>query len=159
MGFLGTYAGTFSDVSLTLEFLVTFAFFTGYFFARKRQISRHYRTMLVAFLLDVSFMVSYMVKSLIEGHTKFGGPSSIKLYIYYPIVAFHSIISIVVLVLAGFMVYHGFTRTEKFDSSRRMVREVARHHRMGKVTLIVWLLSFLSGILVYSLLYVLYRPL
>ncbi len=159
MGFLGTYAGTFSDVSLMLEIFVTLAFFSGYFFARKRQISRHYRMMVFAFMLDVSFMVSYMVKSLIEGHTKFGGPVAIKMYIYYPVVAFHSIISIVVLLLAGFMVYHGFTRTEKSVDSRKMVREVARHHRMGKITLFIWILSFLSGILVYLLLYVLYRPL
>ena len=159
MGFLGTYAGTFSDISLMLEVLVTLAFFTGYAFARKDQISKHYKTMAVAFTLDVSFMVSYMIKSLIEGHTKFGGPELVRIYIYYPVVIFHSIISIVVLILAGFMVYHGFTRTVKMDGSRKMIREVNRHHRLGKITLFVWFLSFLSGIAVYLLLYVLYRPL
>ncbi|WP_456368515.1 DUF420 domain-containing protein [Geoglobus sp.] len=153
MGFFGTRAGTFSDVSLVLEFLVTFAFLLGYYFARKKDISSHYRTMVSAFALDTSFMVSYMVKSLVEGRTEFVGPAVIKTYVYLPTVIFHSIISIVVLVMAGYMVYHGFRNTEK-TNGRRMLRGVQKHHRLGRLTIITWLLSFASGLAIYYLLYV-----
>ncbi len=153
MGIFGTRASYFSDVSLILEFLVTTAFILGFYFARKRNIPAHYKTMVSALVLDSSFMVSYMVKSLIEGRTEFKGPETIKLYVYLPTVIFHSIISIVVLVMAGYMVYHGFRNTVK-SNGRRMVKNRERHHRLGKLTIIVWLMSFASGIVIYYMLYV-----
>jgi len=157
MGFLGTYASNFSDFSLILEILVTIAFLSGYRFARRRIISKHYKTMITAFILDVSFMVSYMIKSLIEGRTKFGGPENLKLYIYYPLVVFHSIISIVVLALAAYMIYHGFKNTRPING-RKMLTEKGKHHKMGEITIIVWMLSFLSGIAIYFMLYVTFTP-
>jgi len=153
MGFFGTRASYFSDVSLLLEFLVTIAFFLGYYFARKRRISRHYKTMVSALLLYSSFMVSYMVKSLVEGRTEFKGPEAIKTYIYLPTVALHSIISIVVLALAVYMVFHGFRNTEK-TNGRKMVKEKDKHHRIGRLTIITWLLSFATGLVIYYMLYV-----
>ncbi len=155
MGFLGTKASNFSDVSLLLEFLVTAAFLLGYYFAKEKKISAHYRTMVSAFALDVSFMVSYMIKSLVEGRTEFTGPEFVKKFVYLPTVIFHSIISIVVLVLAAYMVYHGFKNTVK-GNGRRMVSERDKHKRIGKITIVTWILSFASGIAVYLLLYVLY---
>ncbi len=153
MGFFGTRAGNFSDISLVLEFLVTFAFLSGFYFAKRKQISFHYKTMVSALLLDSSFMVSYMVKSLIEGRTEFKGPEMIKMYIYLPTVIFHSIISIVVLALAIYMVYHGFRNTEK-TNGRKMFKEKKRHHRLGKLTIITWMFSFATGLAIYYLLYV-----
>ncbi len=153
MGFLGTRASNFSDVSLVLEFMVTGAFFLGFYFARKRNISAHYRTMVTAFILDSSFLVSYMIKSLIEGKTEFTGPVFIKNYVYLPVVIFHSAISIVVLALAAYMVYHGFRNTTK-SNGRKMVRDREKHHRLGKLTIITWLLSFGTGVVIYYLLYV-----
>ncbi len=153
MGFLGTRAGNFSDVSLILEFLVTSAFLLGFYFARKRNISAHYKTMVSALILDSSFMVSYMVKSLVEGRTEFIGPESVRMYIYLPTVIFHSIISTVVLAMALYMVYHGFRNTTK-TNGRRMTGNKERHHKLGKATIIMWILSFASGLAIYYLLYV-----
>jgi|Deesub1362A_J573_1020465.scaffolds.fasta_scaffold00036_164 putative membrane protein len=158
MGFYGTHAGIFSDLSLTLEILITIAFLLGYRFARKRDISKHYKTMTTAFVLDVVFVLSYMVKSLIEGRTGFGGPENLKILVYLPTVIFHSIISVIVLVMAGYMIYYGFKHTERFAGSRRMVDGKSRHVRLGKATIIVWILSVISGILVYLLLYVFFVP-
>jgi len=153
MGFLGTRAGNFSDISLVLEFLITVAFLTGFYFAKKKSISMHYKIMVTALILDWSFLVNYMIKTLIEGRTVFRGPEFVKTYIYLPTVIFHSIISIVVLGLAVYMVYHGFRNTVK-TNGRKMVRNRERHHRLGKITVITWLLSFVSGIAVYYMLYV-----
>ncbi len=157
MGFLGTYASNLSDFSLILEILVTIAFLSGYRFAKKKIISKHYKTMITAFILDISFMVSYMVKSLIEGRAKFGGPENLKLYIYYPLVVFHSIISIVVLALVAYMIYHGFKNTKPING-RKMFSEKEKHHKIGRMTIIVWMLSFVSGIAIYFMLYVIFIP-
>ncbi|ADC64829.1 protein of unknown function DUF420 [Ferroglobus placidus DSM 10642] len=154
MGIFGTRASFFSDLSLILEFFVTFAFLSGYYFARKRKISPHYKTMLSAFILDVSFMVSYMVKSLVEGRTEFTGSEFVKIYVYLPTVIFHSIISIVVLILAAYTIYHGFRSTEKTNGRKMIEKEKKKHHKVGKLTILTWILSFASGLAVYYLLYV-----
>jgi len=155
MGIFGTRASYFSDLSLILEFLVTSAFLLGFYFARRKNIRLHYKTMVSAFALDVSFMVSYMIKSLVEGRTEFTGSEFVRLYVYLPTVIFHSIISLVVLLLAAYMIYHGFKNTAK-SNGRKMVgeEEKRRHHKIGKITIVTWMLSFLSGLAVYYLLYV-----
>ncbi|MCS4541237.1 MAG: DUF420 domain-containing protein, partial [Euryarchaeota archaeon] len=102
MGFLGTKAGFYSDLSMVLEICTTIAFTIGVLYARKHKSIFHHRIMLSALALDIGFLVSYMVKSLIEGRTEFPKltfPIAYK-YVYLPIVIFHSIISIIVLALA-----------------------------------------------------------
>lgn len=155
MSIYGTKASLYSDLSLTLEFLVTAMFFTGYYFARKRNFSFHPKFMATAFMLDVAFLVSYMIKSLAEGRTEFAGPVLVYKFVYLPTVVFHSLISIVVLLLAAFMVYNGI---KNFDREKLIMKaeNVHRHRRFGRITLITWVFSFISGIAVYLLLYVLY---
>ncbi len=155
MGIYGTRASLYSDISLTLEVLVTVMFFTGYYFARKRNFNLHPKFMISAFLLDVAFLVSYMIKSLIEGRTEFKGPVTVYKFIYIPTVVFHSLISIVVLALACFMIYNGL---KNFDRREKKMKDenIKKHRKIGKITLFTWVLSFLSGIAVYLLLYVIY---
>ncbi len=155
MGIYGTKASLYSDLSLTLEFLVTAMFFTGYYFARKRNFSLHPKFMATAFMLDIAFLVSYMIKSLAEGRTEFAGPALIYKLVYLPTVIFHSIISIVVLLLAAFMVYNGI---RNFDREKLSMKpeNVLKHRKFGRITLTTWVLSFMSGLAVYLLLYVLY---
>ncbi len=155
MGVYGTKASLYSDISLTLEILVTIMFLSGYYFARKRNFNLHPKFMVSAFLLDVAFLVSYMIKSLIEGRTEFTGPQNIYKLVYLPTVIFHSLISIVVLALAGFMVYNGLSN---FDRKEKKMKEenIKKHRKIGKITLFTWILSFLSGVAVYLLLYVIY---
>ncbi len=155
MGIFGTKASAYSDLSLTLEFIVTALFFTGYYFARKRNFYLHPKFMGSAFTFDIAFLVSYMVKSLVEGRTEFAGPETVYRLVYLPTVVFHSIISIVVLLLAGFMVYNGIRNFDR-EKLRMKQENVAKHRKFGKITLITWILSFISGIAVYLLLYVLY---
>lgn len=154
-GILGTRAGLLSDVSLSLEFIITGTFLMGFYFARRRRINFHYKAMSVAFALDVSFMVSYMVKSLVEGRTAFQGPDEVYRYIYLPVVVFHSLISLVVLGLAGYMIYNGYKNTRFESETRKMLPpNIKKHRRIGKTTILAWISSFFSGISVYFLLYV-----
>ncbi len=155
MGIYSTEASVYSDISFTLEFLVSFLFFTGYYFAKKRNFRLHPKFMATAFGLDIAFLVSYMVKSLVEGRTDFAGPEKVYKFVYLPVVAFHSLISIVVLLLAAFMVYNGL---KNFDRDKLAMEPAnrGRHRKYGKITLVTWLFSFVSGILVYLLLYVMY---
>jgi putative membrane protein len=143
MGLFGTKASLFSDISLILEFLVTAFFIVGIRYAGKVK-RKHCMLMATAFTLDVSFMVSYMIKSLIEGRTEFVGPETIKLYVYLPTVIIHSIISLLVLFMAAYMVFSGFRGWTE------------RHRKLGMLTFYTWLISFASGIAVYLLLYVLF---
>jgi putative membrane protein len=157
MGFLGTSAGTFSDISLSLEIMVTLCFFTGIFYGRRHLSLVHYKLMTFGFALDVAFMVNYMIKRLVEGATEFEGPRHIYKLVYLPTVVFHSLISVVVLFMAGYLVYYGF-RYSKIVGDRRLFdeRRYHKHRRWGYATAATWLLSFFSGIAVYLLLYVFY---
>ncbi len=155
MGIYGTRASIYSDISLTLEFLVTAVFFAGYYFAKKRNFKLHPKFMATAFGLDVAFLVSYMVKSLVEGRTEFAGPQQVYKFVYLPVVVFHSLISIVVLVMAAFMVYNGIKNFDRRNFTMNPAN-VSKHRKMGKVTLITWIFSFVSGLAVYILLYVVY---
>jgi len=51
------------------------------------------------------------------------------------------------------MIYHGFRNTVR-ENGRRMIKGKEVHHRIGKITVITWLLSFASGIAIYYMLYV-----
>lgn len=154
-GILGTRAGLLSDVSFSLEFVITGTFLIGFYFARRRRINFHYKAMSIAFALDVSFMVSYMIKSLVEGRTAFQGPEVIYRFVYLPVVVFHSFISIVVLSLAGYMIYNGYRNTSSTSDARKMLPpNIKKHRRTGKTTILAWIASFFSGISVYFLLYV-----
>ncbi|MFQ5800189.1 MAG: DUF420 domain-containing protein, partial [Candidatus Hydrothermarchaeales archaeon] len=125
MGFFGTSAGTFSDLSLSFEVLVTFLFLSGVWYGRRHRSLVHFKLMTAGFFFDVAFMVSYMVKRVIEGSTNFRGPQEAYTFVYLPVVIFHSLISVVVLVLAGYMVYFGYkySRVKKqrrlFESGQR----------------------------------------
>jgi putative membrane protein len=158
MGFYGTSAGVFSDLSLTLEVMVTMVFLLGFWYGRRHISLMHYKLMTLGFIFDSAFMVSYMVKRLVEGSTKFMGPESIYKLVYLPTVVFHSLISAGVLLLAGYMVYYGFRYTKIAEGKRifHTPERYFKHRRVGYATLTAWVLSFCSGIAVYLLLYVLY---
>ncbi|MEE8168309.1 MAG: DUF420 domain-containing protein [Candidatus Hydrothermarchaeales archaeon] len=158
MGFYGTSAGSFSDLSLTLEIAVTIVFLGGVFYARRHRSLLHYKLMTIGFVFDFTFMVSYMAKRLVEGSTEFKGPENMYKLLYLPVVILHSLISVAVLVLAGYMVLYGYRNSTVKGKVRVFhAKEKYRWHRkIGYATVATWIISFLTGISIYLLLYVLY---
>lgn len=113
--------------------------------------------MITVIIVDLLFLVSYMVKSLIEGGTEFRGPSAVKLTVYLPTVIFHSIISIVIIIFAVIMIITAYKWNKKVKGKWKLGAEKgAKHRKYGLYFLIVWYISFITGMIVYLLLYVIY---
>jgi uncharacterized membrane protein YozB (DUF420 family) len=98
MGIFGTAASLFADISLLIEAAILASFIVGWRYAIRKQTNDHYRIMTGAFLLNVAFVGSYMIRSLLtEGSTGFSGSSktsytfrqlsSMALRRYWPLVS------------------------------------------------------------------------
>ena len=158
MGFYGTSAGVFSDLSLSFEVVVTILFLSGVWYGRRHLSLLHFKLMTLGFLFDFAFMVSYMVKKTLEGSTRFMGPEDVYATVYLPVVVFHSLISVAVLILAGYMVWFGYRYSNVLKERRAFEsgERYKRHRKLGYATVAAWMLSFMSGVSVYALLYVMY---
>ncbi len=159
MGVFGTSASLFADISLLIEAAILASFIVGWRYAIRKQTNDHYRIMTGAFLLNVAFVGGYMIRSLLsEGSTGFSGPGFIKDFVYLPTVIVHGIASLAAFALAGLTVYYGYSRS--VQKKRRVFSKPMQrttHRLMGLLTISTWTLSFLTGVLVYILLYVLYQ--
>jgi len=159
MGFFGTSATLFADISLLLQAVILAGFIVGYRYARRKLSDEHYKIMTAAFTLNLIFVASYMIRSLLKGgSTRFLGPDDIKDFVYLPTVIVHGLASLMAFALAGYTVYYGYTRTVQkkkrvfSDPSKRI-----KHRLIGILAISTWALSFATGLLVYVLLYVLFQ--
>jgi len=158
MGFLGTGATSYADFSLVLEAVIFSSFLIGFRYARRRLTNQHYKTMTAAFAINVVFVASYMIKSLVsKGSATFTGPSSLRTYVYLPTVIVHGTSSLLAFALAGYTLYYGYSRS--VEKKRRVflnAGERGRHRMLGLLTISTWLLAFATGLAVYLLLYILF---
>lgn len=112
----------------------------GWGFVRRRRIAAHRACMLGAFCVSVLFLVSYVVYHALAGSRPFTGQGWIR-WLYFSVLVPH-------VVLAAAMV--PFVLTTLY---RALSGDFARHARVARWTLPVWLYVSISGVLVYYLLY------
>ncbi len=123
---------------------------------RASDTNTHHRLMMIATIVNVVFVLSYMAKSLIEGQTSFLGPQNIKVSLYLPVVIIHSIISILVLILSFSLIYTGLKWGTKEPQWSFRGEKTSKHRKFGKYLFIMWYIALISGIIVYLLLYVVF---
>jgi putative membrane protein len=115
---------------------------TGWFFIRRRRIAAHRACMLGAFCLSVLFLASYVTYHALAGSRSFQGQGWLR-WVYFPVLVSH-------IVLAAAMV--PFVLTTLY---RALGSEFARHARLARLTLPVWIYVSLTGVIVYAMLYLL----
>jgi putative membrane protein len=112
----------------------------------------HKRLMLIAMLLSILFLVSYITHHLLAGETRFGdidhdgivtalekeNAGSLRI-LYYIILGTH-------IPLAGLILPFIL-----FSAYRALVGEYAAHKKLARITWPVWLYVAISGVLVYVL--------
>ncbi|MDH5525969.1 MAG: DUF420 domain-containing protein [Nitrospirota bacterium] len=159
-GFLGTKADFWWDVTLTTETIVVAAFFMGWRFGKLHQGLKHQKAMLVATVLVTAWLAMYFTQQAIAGLSGFDGPESIKYGLYLPTIIFHSLVSTLAIVLSGVQIWSGF-RWSRMERGEKVLtgKGAGRHRRMGKVTLLSYLLSVITAYMIYFLLFVIYAPL
>ena len=112
----------------------------GYCFIRQRKVTAHKTCMLTAFGVSSLFLVSYVIYHYHAGSKPFGGTGWIR-GVYYPLLISHLSLAVVIIPLALTTIYRAWR--EQF----------ARHMRLARWTLPVWLYVSVTGVVVYWMLY------
>ena len=100
--------------------------------------------MLAAFTTSALFLISYLVYHAHIGSKPFQGQGPIR-YVYYTILLTHVVLAAVILPMA------------LITLSRALKRQFPRHKAIARWTLPLWLYVSVTGVVVYVMLYHLYR--
>jgi len=103
----------------------------------------HKRAMIFAAYSALLFFITYLSRTIVLGNTSFGGPDHIKIY-YTIFLLFHITLSIVGFVFGVVTLRLAFKR------------QIKKHERLGPITSVIWLISSVTGVMVYLLLYIFY---
>jgi putative membrane protein len=116
---------------------------------RRGNVERHRALMLTSLVLFVAFLALYLYKVALEGPAPFPGPETIYQFVYLPVLGIHITLAIVCVPLLYYVLLLALTRP---------IEELPRtnHRRVGRVAASLWLVSFALGVVVYTMLYVVY---
>lgn len=117
----------------------------GWFAIRRRDRETHRRRMLTAAILGAAFFVSYLLRSLVEGDTTFGGPAAWRPF-YLAFLQLHVLLAAVAGVLGAVALRFG------------LKGRFARHRRVAPWAAAMWLVAAGTGLVVFALLYLVFPP-
>jgi putative membrane protein len=111
----------------------------GYVAIRRRNVSLHRLCMVTAFAFSTLFLVGYLIYHSVHGDTKFAGAGAVRA-LYLGLLGSHIVLSITVVPLALTSFYLAFTRS------------FARHRRLNRIFLPIWLYVSVTGVLLFFML-------
>jgi putative membrane protein len=114
----------------------TLLLIAGYLAVRRKQYNLHKMLMVTCFLLSSIFLVSYVIYHSQAPATKFGGEGMIR-PVYYALLLTHIVLAAVILPLALFTI------------SRSWRGEFAKHKKIARYTLPIWIYVTTTGVIVY----------
>ncbi len=117
----------------------------GYVFIRRGKIIAHMSCMLSAVACSAGFLVSYLYFHYHAGLVRFSGQGAIR-PTYFTILISHTILAAAIVPLVIITLY--------FALRCRFIR----HKAIARWTLPIWLYVSVTGVIVYWLLFVLYKP-
>jgi len=117
----------------------------GYLCIRRKRVMGHKICMGTAFGVSCLFLVSYLIHHYHVGSVPFSGQGWIR-PVYFTVLISHICLAALVVPLALTTMYRAVS--ERFD----------QHVRIARWTLPIWLYVSVTGVLVYVMLYQLYRP-
>jgi len=147
---LGFNVHVFAFINAILNSLVSVALISAMIAVKQRNYQLHKNIMLVAIVLSVLFLVSYITHHLLSGDTKFGDAdhngilstaeiaavSGVR-YFYYIMLATHIFLAAVILPFILFTAY------------RALIGEYPAHKKIARYTWPLWLYVSITGVLVY----------
>jgi putative membrane protein len=143
----------FSLISISLLFLII-----GFLAVRNKRYHLHKFFMLFATISNTLFLISYITRYIQEGNTPFPGPNWFFNFVYIPILSAHIITALFSIYFVLRQILTGWRGQEINSSGNLILRGPYResHQRFGKKAVYVWGISFLGGISVFLMLYVIY---
>lgn len=112
----------------------------GYILIRQRKFDAHKKVMLAAFTASTLFLISYLVYHYHVGSVRFQHPGFIRT-VYLTILLTHTILAVAVAPMAVTTLYRAWTG------------QLARHRKLARITLPLWLYVSVTGVIVYLMLY------
>ncbi len=112
----------------------------GFGFIRRRRVAAHRACMVAAFAASTLFLVSYVVYHAQAGSVPFRGRGWVR-PVYFALLLSHIVLAAAIVPLALTTLYQALSG------------RFARHRRIARWTLPVWLYVSVTGVLVYLLLY------
>jgi len=135
------------NVGISIAAIV--AIVSGWRAIQEGNVESHRNRMLAAFGLFGAFLVFYLYRVALEGPQAFGGPETIRQFVYLPTLAIHILLAVVCVPLLFYVLLLAVSRpTEEIYRSR--------HRSVGQIAAALWVISFSLGIVVYAMLYVVY---
>jgi putative membrane protein len=126
----------FATISAGINSIVAVLLIMGLVAAKQKNYELHKKIMLVAILLSVLFLLSYIAHHLLAGETKFGG-EGVSRTIYYIILFTHIPLAGIILPFILFTAY------------RALTGEYDRHKKLTRITWPVWFYVAVTGVVVY----------
>lgn len=123
-----------------LNALATVLLVTGYVLVRQRKLTAHRNVMIAALACSVLFLTSYLIYHAQVGSVKFQGQGTARTF-YFTILLTHTVLAALVPFLAVITVW------------RAGRGQYARHARIARWTLPIWLYVSVTGVVVYWMLY------
>jgi len=115
----------------------------GYSFIKARNVAAHRACQISALIVSLLFLTSYLIYHYHHGSTRFQGTGIVR-PIYFTILLTHTVLAIVIVPLIIITFY------------RALRNDFARHRRIARITLPLWLYVSITGVIVYLMLYQIY---
>jgi protein SCO1/2/putative membrane protein len=112
----------------------------GYRLICRGKVEAHRRAMIAAFAVSVLFLISYLIYHSQVGSVRYQKTGAIRA-VYLTILGTHTVLAALVPFLAVITLYRGLKRSD------------ARHRRIARWTLPIWLYVSVTGVIVYLMLY------
>ena len=116
----------------------------GWALIKQKKIDAHKKTMIAAAISALLFFIIYVSRTVFVGNTAFGGPTEYKIY-YTIFLVFHICLATTGAVFGISTLLTGYKNKLKI------------HRKLGPITSIIWFFTAITGVAVYSLLYVIYK--
>ena len=134
-----------APINSILNGIATVLLIAGFCFIRQRKVRAHRACMVAALLVSTAFFISYCVYHYEVGDVGFQGHGSIR-PVYFTILITHIVLAAVIVPLALITV------------TRALRGNFAKHRRIARWTLPIWLYVSITGVVVYLMCYQLYPP-
>ena len=117
--------------------------FSGWRFIKAHNVAAHRACQVSALVVSLLFLASYLTYHYNHGTTRFQG-TGLARPIYFTILTSHTILAIVIVPLVALTFF------------RAVRADFARHRRIARITLPLWLYVSVTGVIVYLMLYQIY---
>jgi putative membrane protein len=126
-------------VNAALNSVATVLLISGWVAIKRRAVRVHKRLMVAAFAASSLFLVGYLTYHYVHGDTKYQGVGAIRL-VYFAILISHVLLSMTVVPMALSAFYFAWKR------------QFARHTRVTRILLPIWLYVSVTGVLIWFML-------